>query len=332
MKYRQQFDETDCGAACLAMIASHFEQQLSVAQIRDISGTDTDGTDLKGIIRAASNYGLKATALKGDKNSISEKLPIPFIAHLKIEFDDIHWTYHYVVVKHIGKKKIEIWDPDPLQKKKKISYEEFFKWWTGYAVFFEPDVDFVKSDKKENLLLKFIPVFLPHKKLLFYSLLSSILLLAFGIISSFYYKYMFDEVLYSKAKFSLHTLSFGVLLVVVVQSVVSAIRSVLLSHFSFKTDLQLNFSYLSHIFKLPLSFFESRKSGEILSRLGDLDKIKQTLSSAALSGVMDVIMLVVSGPILLGISGRLFGISVVTVILAATVTFIFAKIYRSLIL
>ena len=83
---------------------------------------------------------------------------------------------------------------------------------------------------------------------------------------------------------------------------------------------------------MPLSFFESRKSGEILSRLGDLDKIKQTLSSAALSGVMDVIMLVVSGPILLGISGRLFGISVVTVILAATVTFIFAKIYRSLIL
>ncbi len=79
-------------------------------------------------------------------------------------------------------------------------------------------VDFVKSDKKENLLLKFIPVFLPHKKLLFYSLLSSLLLLAFGIISSFYYKYMFDEVLYSKAKFSLHTLSFGVLLVVVVQS------------------------------------------------------------------------------------------------------------------
>ena len=108
------------------------------------------------------------------------------IAHLKREFDEIHWTYHYVVVKHIGKKKIEIWDPDPLQKKKKISYEEFFKWWTGYAVFFEPDVDFVKSDKKENLLLKFIPVFLPHKKLLFYSLLSSLLLLAFGIISSFY--------------------------------------------------------------------------------------------------------------------------------------------------
>jgi len=329
MKYHQQFDLTDCGAACIAMIASHFGKTPNIAEIRQNAGTDTEGTNFQGLLNAAKCYNLKARAVKGSPEAINTNLLTPFIVHFHIEREEGVWLDHYVVVKHIGKKKIEIWDPDPLQKKKKISYEEFFKWWTGYAVFFEPDVDFVKSDKKENLLLKFIPVFLPHKKLLFYSLLSSLLLLAFGIISSFYYKYMFDEVLYSKAKFSLHTLSFGVLLVVVVQSVVSAIRSVLLSHFSFKTDLQLNFSYLSHIFNLPLSFFESRKSGEILSRLGDLDKIKQTLSSAALSGVMDVIMLVVSGPILLGISGRLFGISVVTVILAATVTFIFAKIYRS---
>lgn len=159
--------------------------------------------------------------------------------------------------------------------------------------------------------------------------MSSILLLAFGIVTSFYYKYIFDEVVYSKAAFSLHTLSLGVLLVTVIQSVVGCIRSVLLSHFSFKTDLQLNFSYLSHIFNLPLSFFESRKSGEILSRLGDLDKIKQTLSNAALSGVMDAVMLLVSGPILLGISGRLFGISIATVLIVSVISMIFAKVYRS---
>lgn len=179
------------------------------------------------------------------------------------------------------------------------------------------------------MLLKFIPVFLPHKKLLAFSFLSSILLLAFGIITSFYYKYIFDEVIYSKAAFSLHTLSLGVLIVTVIQSVVGCIRSILLSHFSFKTDLQLNFSYLSHIFNLPLSFFESRKSGEILSRLGDLDKIKQTLSNAALSGVMDAVMLVVSGPILFGINSKLFAISIATVLVVAVISMIFAKIYRS---
>lgn len=78
-----------------------------------------------------------------------------------------------------------------------------------------------------------------------------------------------------------------------------------------------------------MSFFESRKSGEILSRLGDLDKIKQTISNATVSGIMDAVMLLVSGPILFGISGKLFGISFGTVLLVALISVIFAKIYRS---
>lgn len=195
--------------------------------------------------------------------------------------------------------------------------------------FFEPAADFKKSNRKESLLLKFIPVFLPHTKTLIYSFLSSVLLLVFGIVTSFYYKYLFDEVVYSKAMFSLRSISFGILLIVIIQGIVETIRNSLLSHFSFKTDLQLNFSYLSHIFKLPLSFFESRKSGEVLSRLSDLNTIKQTLSSAAVSGIMDVVMLVVSAPILFSINIKLFGISIVTVIFAIAVSVIYAKIYRS---
>ena len=329
MKYHQQLDITDCGAACLAMVASHFGKNLSISEIRNKAGTDIIGTNVNGMLIAAKSYGMKAVAVKGNPDAITKKLDTPFIVHFHIVRDDNNWVDHYVVVKKITKRKIEIWDPDPLYKKQKLSYEKFFEWWTGYAIFLEPDVDFKKSDKKENLLLKFIPVFLPHKKILAFSFLCSVLLLVFGIITSFYYKYIFDEVIYSKAAFSLHTLSLGVMIVTVIQSLVACVRSILLSHFSFKTDLQLNFSYLSHIFNLPLSFFESRKSGEILSRLGDLDKIKQTLSNAALSGVMDAIMLLVSGPILLGINARLFGISIATVLLVALISMIFAKIYRS---
>lgn len=329
MKYIQQLDITDCGAACIAMIASHYGSKLSISEIRSIAGTDIIGTNINGMLLASKNYGLKAQALKGTREAIGPTLSVPFIVHMHIDRENGNWVDHYVIVKKITKKYIEIWDPDPLYKKQKISYEKFFSFWTGYAIFLEPNVDFKKSVKKENMLLKFMPFFLPHKKLLVFSLLSSILLLSFGIITSFYYKYVFDEVLYSKSMFSLHTLSLGVLLVTIIQSVVSCIRSILLSHFSFKTDLQLNFSYLSHVFNLPLSFFESRKSGEILSRLGDLDKIKQTLSNAVLSGVMDAIMLIVSGPILLGINAKLFGVSIATVLIISVTSMIFAKIYRS---
>jgi len=329
MKYFQQLDITDCGAACISMIASHYGKRLSIAEVRGQAGTDIIGTNINGLLIASKKYGLKGTAVKGSREAITPALPVPFIAHMHIQRDETTWVDHYVVVKKINKKTIEIWDPDPLYKKQKITYEKFFESWTGYAVFFEPAADFKKSEKKDSLLLKFIPVFLPHTKTLVFSFIASVLLLAFGIISSFYYKYVFDEVIYSKAAFSLHTLTAGILLVTIIQSLVGTVRSVLLSHFSFKTDLQLNFSYLSHIFSLPLSFFESRKSGEVLSRLGDLDKIKQTLSSAALSGIMDVVMLVVSGPILFSINSKLFGISIATVVIASAVSVIYAKIYRS---
>ena len=329
MKYIQQLDETDCGAACLSMIASHFGKRLNIAEVRGQAGTDVIGTNINGLLIASKKYGLKGNAVKGSREAITPTLPVPFIAHVHIQRNETTWVDHYVVVKKIDKKIIEIWDPDPLYKKQKISYKKFFESWTGYAIFFEPAVDFKKSERNDNLLLKFIPVFMPHTKTLAFSFIASVLLLAFGIISSFYYKYIFDEVIYSKAAFSLHTLTAGILLVTIIQSVVGTVRRILLSHFSFKTDLQLNFSYLAHILNLPLSFFESRKSGEVLSRLGDLDKIKQTLSSAALSGVMDVVMLIVSGPILFSINARLFGISIATVILASVVSVIYARIYRS---
>ncbi len=329
MKYIQQLDETDCGAACLSMIASHFGKRLNIAEVRGQAGTDVIGTNINGLLIASKKYGLKGNAVKGSREAITPTLPVPFIAHVHIQRNETTWVDHYVVVKKIDKKIIEIWDPDPLYKKQKISYKKFFESWTGYAIFFEPAVDFKKSERNDNLLLKFIPVFMPHTKTLAFSFIASVLLLAFGIISSFYYKYIFDEVIYSKAAFSLHTLTAGILLVTIIQSVVGTVRRILLSHFSFKTDLQLNFSYLAHIFSLPLSFFESRKSGEVLSRLGDLDKIKQTLSSAALSGVMDVVMLIVSGPILFSINSKLFGISLATVILVSSVSVIYARIYRS---
>lgn len=150
----------------------------------------------------------------------------------------------------------------------------------------------------------------------------------FGLFSSFYFKYIFDELIYTKTKFSLNTLSIGILITSLVQNILIAIRTSFLSHFSFKTDLQMNFSYYSHILKLPISFFESRKSGEIISRLADLDKIKQTLFYLALSGIMDLLMITISTPILLKMNSKLFGISFLFITLLSLISICFSFIYK----
>lgn len=331
MKYIEQFDMTDCGAACLAMVASFFGKSISLAKIREKAGTDVVGTNINGLVKAAREYGLKATPLKGDKDAIKTTVPVPFIAHWHItnENDISSWQSHFVVVRKITKNRIEVWNPNPIEGKQKISYEEFFKFWTGYVIFFTTDTSF-KKNKKESIIFKFYPIFLPHKKILFYSFLCSSLIIIFGIISSFYYKYVFDEVIFAKASYTLTTLSFGIMLSTITQTIVESVRKVLLSHFSYKTDLQLNFSYISHIFKLPLSFFESRKSGEILSRLGDLTKVKNTLSLVTISGLMDFFLLFLSGPILWKINSKLFSISLITVFVLSCVSVCFSRIYKRL--
>ena len=327
MRYIQQYDASDCGAACVAMIASHFGRSLNVAEIRSVAGTDVMGTNMRGLLKSASFYGLRGIAVHGNRETITPEMSVPFIANLKFDLEG-EMVDHYVVVKKVGKKKITVWNPDPHERKQKLSYDDFCSKWTGYALFFENQVKLAKSEKNDNLFFKFLPVFMPHKEILFYVLLSSLILMLFGLLSSFFYKYLFDEVIYSKGLKSLLSVSVAMFTLVLSQAAVEVVRSKLLFHFSYKTDLQLHFSYLAHIFTLPLSFFETRKSGEILSRLDDLDCIRNTISSVAISGVMDVLMLAIAAPFLCRINLSLFFIAFFAVILMSIVVALFSFLYR----
>ncbi|MBN1649059.1 MAG: peptidase domain-containing ABC transporter [Spirochaetales bacterium] len=329
MKYYQQLDLTDCGACCLAMIMSHYDNYTSIAKIREIAGTDYEGTNLNGLLVAAEKLGFQAQAVKGDISALNSDTPRPFIVHVEFEREEYgSFSHHFFVVQKIKNNRIYIWDPDPLNKKKKYTLEEFERIWSGYAVFMEPNSDFRPERDEGRLLFKFLPILLPHRKTLAMVILSSVLLVVFGIVSSFYYKYIYDQVLGAKAVVTLATVSIGIIFIILFRSAVGAIRSKLLAHFSFKSGMQLNFSYIRHIFNLPLSFFESRKTGEIVTRLNDLNLVRNVLSSTATSIIMDIAMILIVGPVLWNISGRLFAISVVSILVVSSVVLVFSKLFR----
>lgn len=327
MKYIQQLDETDCGAACIAMIASHYKLNKSVTSIREITGTDTKGTNLAGLIQGAQKLGFSAHALKGTKEALSPELPFPFIAHITVQQNE-YTLLHYVVINSIHKSEIEIWDPDDSKKKYKTTLESFCKIWTGYAVFISPDRNIVLEKDNISFLWRFLPAIKPYKNLLILACISSVLLIAFGILSTFYTRYVIDEVIFSQAKFTLATLSIGMLVVVILQSVMGIIRKILLIHFSFKIDLNFVFSYFSHVFHLPLRFFDSRKSGEIISRMQDIGKIQELLSQTTVSVIMDTLMVLVVGPALFATNKTLFGIVLITVPFSSVVLYFFSKVYK----
>jgi ATP-binding cassette subfamily B protein len=320
-------DETDCAAACLAMVSSHYHVKKSITFIREIAGTDTKGTNLFGLVKAAKELGFSAHALKGEKSALTKDLPFPFIAH--IAYPDNGFTLvHYVVVKSIKKETIEIWDPNENKKKYKLSIEDFCNEWTGYAVFIAPDRNVELDKDNHSLLLKFLPVLKPYKSLLILACIASFLLVIFGILSTLYTRYVIDEVIFSQAKLTLASLSIGMLVIVILQGIINAVRNILLIHFSYKIDLNLVFSYFTYVFHLPLWFFDSRKTGEIISRMQDINKIRELLSEASVSIIMDTFMILVVAPFLFAISKTLFFIVLVTVPFSATILYIFSKLYK----
>lgn len=327
MIYIQQLDETDCGAACIAMIASHFKVQKSITYIREISGTDTKGTNLAGLINGAEKLGFSAHALKGTKESLSHELPFPFIAHISVQQNECY-LLHYVVIKSIHNNKIEIWDPDEAKKKYIMLIDDFCKIWSGYAIFISPRQNILIKQKDTSFLWRFFTVLKSYKHLIILLCITSLLLTAFCIISTLYTRYVIDDIIPSKTKITLTTFSIGVLLVAVMQAIMGIIRKKLLIHFSFKLNLNLIFSYFTHIFHLPLRFFDTRKSGEIISRLQDIGKIQETLSQSTVTIIMDIFMIIFVGPFLFLTNRLLFFIVLITVPFSSTIIYFFSKIYK----
>ena len=325
MKLIKQFDETDCGAACLAMLASHFGSHLSITKIREVAGTDREGTSLKGMLEAAKKLNLDAKAVKGNEQIFSKKFPVPLVAHLQYQ----NGNNHFVVIAKINEKRVWIYDP----ALGKISYkkENFLKIWSGYLILVSPTPDFV-IQKSGHALLKFVPLITPHIRLLAFMVLISLVLSLFGILIGLYFKFFVDDIIGSKAHTSLHVLSFALVCLTVFSAILTVCRSQFLRVFTMKTNISLSISYIKHVLYLPLNFFETRRTGEILSRFNDSDKIRTTLSNIALGTLLDLLMMVFTG-IYLGVTSyKLFLILIITVPLSSFVVWasskFFAKNYR----
>ena len=162
MKYYciKQHDITDCGAACLATVSKQYGLNLSISKIREAAGTDKQGTNAYGMIKAAEQLGFSAKGVKGDQNAFFTDFPLPAIAHVVVNGS----LLHYVVIHKITKKVILIADPG--KGLVKYTPEEFFKIWTGVLILLVPTVNFQKRNENKGVLLRFFSLIMPQKRLL----------------------------------------------------------------------------------------------------------------------------------------------------------------------
>ena len=319
MKYYcvKQHDITDCGAACLATISKQYGLNLSISKIREIAGTDKQGTNAYGMIKAAEQLGFTAKGVKGDQEAFFSEFPLPAIAHVIVDGT----LLHYVVVHKITKKKIIIADP----AKGIVNYtpEEFFKIWTGVLIMLVPTSRFQKGNENQGILSRFFSLMLPQKRLLINIFLSSLMITVFGILASFYFRFIMDDIVPNSTRKTLIALSVGVIALYIFKAILEAFRNHLMLYLAQKLDIPLILGYYEHVLGLPMNFFGTRKVGEIVSRFTDASKIRDAISSATLTIMIDSLMAIVGGAVLYAQNSTLFVIAVIVVALYGVIVFAF---------
>lgn len=320
----KQHDQKDCGVACLATISKQYGLKIPISKLREVAGTDKKGTNVLGLIKAAEELGFTVKAVKGDNTSFFQQFPLPAIAHCIIN----QQLLHYVVIHKITKKGVVV--ADPAKGVVKYTPEEFFQIWTGVLVLLVPSAKFERGDKTQSVLSRFILLLRPQKWLFFQVFISSVLYTLFGIAGAFYFQLLIDDILVFNLEKTLHIISLGVLLLYTFQVLLDAFRNYLLLHISQKLDISLILNYYSHVLTLPMNFFSTRKVGEIVSRLMDASKVREALSGAALTIVLDTIMVIVGAIILYTQNAFLFGITLIIVPIYMLIIWAFKKGYENI--
>ena len=352
--YVRQHDTTDCAAACLAMVCLHYKKEITITRLRDMMGTDLKGTNLTGMEKAAQELGFSTAAVRVDRENFLSEFTTPCIAQVITDEGLAHFVtvFKKTTIKDDGErrrhmvrqeeerkkcadegKKFKCRDyviiGDPAKELKKISLDEFYKNFTGVLLLMTPTSEFKTGKQKQGSMVKrFLDLLWPQKKLFFYAILSSVILTIIGIASSMYNKILMDEIL----PYGLKSLLVAVILVFSIVNVTSAlismVRQWVLIYLSIKVDIPLMLGYFGHVFKLPMKFFATRKTGEITTRYSDASTIKSVFTSIALSVVMDIVMACATGVILFRMNATLFSISIFTTLLSILLVFIFKQPFK----
>ncbi|MEH1773559.1 peptidase domain-containing ABC transporter [Nostoc sp.] len=280
MKYQfvKQHSEEDCGAACLAAIAKYYGRTFTLSRIREAVGTGQFGTTLLGLKRGAETLGFNARPVKTSPELLNRmnEAPLPAIIHWKGN----HWVVLY------GKKGKKCLVVDPAVGVRYLSQQEIAEGWTDWLILLlEPDPIrfFAQKDEKVGGFWRFFKRVWIYRAILAQVLPLNLMLGLLSLASPFLLQILTDDVLVRGDTKLLTTVAIAVVVMNVVSRSLSFVQSNLIAHFAQRLQLGLVLEFGRQILRLPLSYYEARRSGEIVSRLRDIDQINQLVAHLIIS-------------------------------------------------
>lgn len=309
MKYPfvKQSGLQDCGVASMLMIMKYHNFVINSEILRNITKTSKEGTTAYHMIEAFYKYGFDAKGFKCEMSDLEEKITLPIIAHTKI--NDVY--FHFLVVYKINKKNKTITIADPSDKIKTISYEEFGKIWTKTIITITPVLKFQKQ-KSEKILVNIIKsTKLNIKQLISTSLIITVL----AIINSYYFMHMMNK----------GNLTYLFIIVVLVKIGFEIIRNNYLIKVKHDLDLNITNETFTRIIDLPYRYYANRTTGEVISRVNDLELVKTSISKLIFIVFLDLPLTLIASIFLIKISSHLFISASLIYLLYILVYFLFSK-------
>lgn len=300
MKFIKQLDERDCGPVCLAMICRHYKKRVSVDKIRDMAHTNENGTNLLGMVNAGTALGLDMKAVRVVNEPELYNVQLPCIAHIT---NDEGYD-HFVVIRKMTRQHVYI--VDPAIGKSKESLNNFKMKWTRILLLVSKSENFSTQTVDYPIKTEMLALVKQYKSFILLIVFLSILLNFISFLGTFYFKFFIDDLIPHYDKSGINQLSIAIIGLYALHALIAFSRGKLMIAISSKLDVQLITQFFNHIIHLPMRFFESRKPGEIASRLTDIHKIRDAIASIAVTIFVDLLMIVVGAMMLAYINLHLF--------------------------
>ena len=280
MQLIYQSEAAECGLACMAMIANHHGHQIDLSTLRNRYSVSLKGANLQHLMQLGDQLGLAGRALRLDLEHLPQ-LQLPCV---------LHWNMnHFVVLTKVSKNHITILDPGAGERQ--VSMEEVSGAFSGVALELTPTSEFQKIDERVRLgLTAFWSKVQGLAPSLLKIFLLSLLLQVFLLASPYYMQLVVDDVLVSMDKPLLAVLALGFGLLMLIRVVTQALRGWVILHLGSVLNLQMATNLFRHLLHLPLSFFEKRHIGDIVSRFGSLAQVRELMTTSLVEGIIDGLM------------------------------------------
>lgn len=300
----RQRDVKDCGPCALQSIIRYYGGYVSIEKIRLDTLTSIKGTSVYHLQKAAEKYGFDAVAKKYEIDSL-DNIIMPAIVHVKYD----NGLTHFMCLYEIKKDYVILMDPS--KGKVKMKLPEFNKIFSGVVLELQVKNKIVLLEKESNIYALFSKIIISNKKLCLNIIISSLLLMIFTMISGFYFKVMYNSIENMAFENTFKIIIFIFLIVVLLKIIFEYIKKYYLNHISKNIDVNIYQNFITHIFHLPLNVIKTRLTGEIISRINEINNIKDLFSEIIVSVFLDSMISIGALFILFSLSSKLSSLLVI---------------------